>query len=291
MTSQPLPPDRLSATLDQALAGKRAPLEDFLQRASRLPGPRHNEALADAFAQLCRGYGARADALALHLARLSPDEAPGATPMEFLPVCGVLALGARAAADPAARALFLPELHARADDSRFRVRDAVVTALPRIGESAGDALVTEVASWMDGYFHAAAVLRALPSTAWLGAISDAGLVLERLDQAFELLKDAPRAAARYPGHKSLLETLLTTPRQLAVRFGVPLFDLLVRWSSVKDPVLRTIPAAVLEDRKLASRYHAEVARLKKALDATLPPVRNPDHYFGPTRRRSKGKKP
>lgn len=287
MPAPPLPPDRLSATLDEAIAGKRTPLTDLLSRASRLPGPRANDALAEAFAQLCRGRGARADAVALHLTRLTPDEAPGASPLEFLPVCGVIALGARAAGDPSARARFLPELHARADDRRFRVRDAVVAALARIGETAGDSLVSEVASWMDGYFHAAAVVRALATQGWLGAIRESGPTLARLDEAYVLVKDAPRAAARYPGHKALLEALMATPRQLAVRFGTPLFDVLVRWGQTSDPVLRSIPSVVLADAKLAGRFHDDVARLRSTLDASLPPPRNPDHDFGPTRRRGK----
>ena len=57
-----------------------------------------NTELAEAFAQACRSMGGRADAVALEMARLSPDAAPGATAHEYLPVCGVLALGARAAA-------------------------------------------------------------------------------------------------------------------------------------------------------------------------------------------------
>jgi hypothetical protein len=140
---------------------------------------------------------------------------------------------------------------------------------------------------MDGYFHAAAVLRALAAPAWLGAIEEPAPVFERLDEAFALVKNAPRAAARYPGHKALIEALRKTPRQLAVRFGVPLFDVLLRWAKTSDPILRTIPAAVLDDTKLASRFHADVARLRATLDASLPPPRNPDHDFGPTRRRGK----
>src|SRR5580704_14988006 len=123
--------DPLSRTLTDAVAGKRQPLFDLLARGSRLPGPRINGDLADAFAQACRTRGAAADAVALALARLSADEAPGGMALEFLPVCGIYALGARAAADPGVRATFLAELHARADDLRFRVRDAVVESLAR----------------------------------------------------------------------------------------------------------------------------------------------------------------
>jgi hypothetical protein len=281
----PPPPDRLATFLVEAIAGRPRALHDLLARGSRLPGTRANDALAEAFAQLCKGRGRAADPVALALAQLSPDAAPGASPLEFLPVCGVLALGARAAGDDTVRARFVSELHARADDSRFRVRDAVVVALARVGEARGDSLVKEVAPWMDGYFHAAAVLRALAYPSWLGAIKDIAPVLGRLDEAFLLAKDAPRAAARYPGHKALMVALTETPGVLATRFGVPLFDLLVRWAATDHPVMRTVPTAVLENARLGSRFSPEIARLRAALAASLPPPRNPDHDFGPTRKR------
>src|SRR5579863_1887802 len=108
--------DPLSRALDEAIAGRRAALFDLLARGSRLPGPRAHGALAEAFAQACRARGAAADPLALAMARLSADEAPGATALEFLPLCGVLAIAHRAAADEASRSALVTELHAHADD-------------------------------------------------------------------------------------------------------------------------------------------------------------------------------
>jgi hypothetical protein len=282
--------DPLSRALGEAVAGKRQPLFDLLARGSRLPGIRINTELADAFAQACRSMGSRADAVALAMTRLSADEAPGATAFEFLPVCGIHALGLRAAADPTVRAAFLRELHARADDLRFRVRDSVVESLAKVGEAAGDALLADVASWMDGYFHAAAVLRALGHDTWQGSLHDATAVVARLDEAFLLARDAPRAAARWPGHKALIETLAEAPSRVAARFGVPVFDMLVRWSTTNDPVLREGIAAILRSRKLASRFGPEMARLDAALKATTPAPRNPDHDFGPSRDRSKNRR-
>jgi hypothetical protein len=245
-----------------------------------------NSDLADAFAELCRARGARADAAATALARLSADVAAGGTAGEFLPVCGVFALAARAAADASARPRVLTELHARADDLRYRVRDAVVAGLARIGAAAGDALVADVAAWMDGYFHAAAVLRALESPAFLGAIRDSSAVVARFDAAFTLLRDAPRAAARWPGHKALLEVLSTAPAAAALTLGAPVFDMLERWTQVTDPVLRDAVRQILDSRKLRGRFGAEVDRIARALAASAPPVRNPDHDVGRTRDRS-----
>ncbi len=281
----PQPSDPLSVALDEAIAGRQGRLFDLLARGSRLPGPRANDALAEAFAQACRARGQASDRVIGRMCALSADEAPGATALEFLPVCGVLALGARSAADPSVRAHGLVQFHALADDPRFRVRDAVVDALSHVGGAAGDALVEGVVSWMDGYFHAGAVVRALSREPWISSLHDAGPVVARLDEAFTLVRDAPRAAARYPGHKSLVEALATAPVALALRFGVPVFDLLQRWSTARDPVLRDLLGAAVRDKKLANRFGSELHQLRAALEASQPPPRNPDHDFGPSRDR------
>jgi hypothetical protein len=281
--------DALGRALDAAIAGRAQALEDLLARGSGLPGKRANAPLAGAFAAACRSRGAAADGVALALARKSATAAPGGTALEFLPVCGVLAIGERAAADAKARGAMVAELHAHADDLRFRVRDAVVDALARAGEATGDALVAEVASWMDGYFHAAAVVRALAHDAWLPKLHDVNVVVARLDEAFALARDAPRAAARYPGHKALVEALETAPGLVAARFGVPVFDMLVRWSTVQEPALRRAIEQSVRVGNLAGRFAPEVARVRAALEESEPPPRNPDHYVGPTRGRGRKK--
>ncbi len=281
------PQDPLARALEEAMKGKQKALFDLLARGSHLPGPRMNEPLAEAFAAACRSRGPKADAVALALARLSAIEAPGATALEFLPVCGLYAIGARAFADETAREALMAELHSHADDSRFRARDAVVQALVRVGGAAGDALAANVASWMDGYFHAAAVVRALSSDAWLGSLHDSAAVVARLDQAFSLAFDAPRAAARWPGHKELLAAVERGVPIIAAHFGVPVFDMLVRWAATPESVLRELVARVITTRKLVSRFGADVTRVQRAIDAATPPPRNPDHNVGPTRDRSR----
>jgi hypothetical protein len=247
---------------------------------------RANDALATAFASACASRGPKCDGILYSLARLSVHQAPGATSLEFLPVCGIAGLSARALSDPSARGSVLAELHARVDDRRFRVRDAVVDALARIGGSTGLELVEEVSSWMDGYFHAAAVVSALARESWLGALHDPLPVLKRVDSAFALARDAPRAAARYPGRKELVDAIGRSIRPIALRFGVPVFDMLVRWCAVEDPELRRLVDECLADKRLRGRFNAEVDRARRALHSSEPPVRNPDHDVGRTRDRS-----
>jgi hypothetical protein len=276
----------LGRALDEAIAGRRLTLDALLARGSRLPGTRANDSLADSFAQECRARGAQADGVAVALARLNEEEAPGATALEFLPVCGILALGTRAAADERVRERFVSELHTHADDLRFRVRDAVVEALARTGARAGEWLLAEVGPWMDGYFHAAAVVRALTRESWLGTLHDAAPVIVRLDQAFERARDAPRAAARYPGRKALVEAVGLALGPLGVRFGAPIFAMLARWAATADPELRELVATTMENKRLENRFGPELAGVRAALDKSRPPTRNPDHDFGPSRDRS-----
>ncbi|HXX67244.1 MAG TPA: hypothetical protein VEK07_08685 [Polyangiaceae bacterium] len=273
--------------LDEAIGGRKEALFDLLARGSRLPGPRPNDALVDAFAQACRGRGAPADRVAFTMARLTVDDAPGATPLEFLPMCGVAAIGARAAGDPARRESLVAELHAHADDLRFRVRAAVIGALGQVGSAAGDELVAATAPWMDGYFHAAAVLEALGRDPWLSRVQDAAGAIRRLDEAFDLARRSPRAAARFPGRKALVEALSRAPVGLAVRFGPPVFEALIRWAATDDPELRGVLSGILAEGRLISRFGQDVQRVRRALDATRPPTRNPDHDVGSTRDRSK----
>ena len=284
------PSDSLVRALDGAIAGRQGALFDLLARGSHLPGTRMNVALAEAFALACRARGAQADAVALALARLSANEAPGATALEFLPVCGLCALGARAATDESVRARFVAELHGHADDLRFRSREAVVQALSRIGQAAGESLVRDVAPWMDGYFHAAAVVLALALDPWLGSLHDSDTVVARFDEAFALLQAAPRAAARWPGHKELLLALERATPSVALRFGASVFDMVERWSVVSDPTLREAIERVIGAKKLAGRHASDVDRVRRALDASRPAVRNPDHDVGPTRDRSRNRR-
>lgn len=279
--------DRLEQALESALRGDPQPLHVLLARGSGLPGPRYSQGLRDAFVQAALAAGARVDRLLAQLATLDADAAPGGTALEFIPVAAVAAAGARAAEDDGTLVPMLDLLHTAAEDLRFRVRDEVVLALAHVGARRGAGIASLLERWMDGYFHAAAVLRALSDPKWLATMEDPTPVLARLEEAFALVRDAPRSAARYPGHKALIEALHVAPGAAAARFGVPVFDRLVEWAKAKDPALREVVEKALGGSRLAGRYSQEVARVRRALEASAPPRRDPRTYVGPTRGRGK----
>jgi hypothetical protein len=270
--------DALIAGFKEALAGRPERLYVQLGIQSGLPGTRMNMLLAHAFATECLAAGKAADKLALEMALMSPEAAPGASPREFLPVCGTLALGARAAHeknDPKLRKRVIAILHEASEDMRFRVREIVPVALAKIGAQVGDPLVHELVGWMDGFFHASAALLAMMQPEFLAVINDEEAALARLDEAYALAKNAARATSRYPGRKALIDALSTVPKELAGRFGVPVFDHLVKWSNSEDPELRGSIESVLRSQKLLTRYAPEVKRVQAALAAALPPPRDP----------------
>lgn len=276
-TAEGLRNPAITAALEDAMRGSFDKLYKALALASGLPGPRMNIGVAVAFANECAARGKAADRVVDKLASLDAEIAPGASELEFLPVCGVVAVGVRAAKekDRKARAKALAFLHDTSEDLRFRVREAAATALARIGASDPHGTVREVATWMDGYFQAATVLRALGEQGWLDAIKDGETVLERLDEAFVLARDAPRSAVRWPGWKALHEELGRVPAAVAARFGVPAFDMMAKWSAVEMPELRDAIEKNLRDGRLGGRFAREVERVRDALNASAPVPRDP----------------
>ncbi len=283
-------PDPLGRAFDTALAGDTRPLFAFLARHSGLPGVHANQNIVLAFASHAATRGKRADGLARMLATLDADRAPGGTELEILPMCGVAAIGARAASDPKVVRASLELLEAAAEDLRFRVRDEVPRALARIGAVRGEPLVEELRGWMDGFFQSAAVLLAATDNGWLSTIHAPEPLVARLDEAFQLARGADRAAERYPGYKALVEALSTTPGVFAARFGAPVFDRLVAWSTVKEPMLRDAIRRSVGGTRLSKRFAADVARVLAALAASAPTRRDPLTDVGPTRRRGKKRK-
>ncbi len=275
----------LGPALDEAISGDPRALYARITRVSGLPGTRINMGVVEAFATECGSRGKQVDPLLRAMVLLDADQAPGGLAHEILPVCAVLALGERGATDAGGRPVALDLLHAAADDLRFRVRDMVPVALARIGKRQGDVLVAEVAPFMDGFFHAAAVLLALSMAPWLDATRNASGVVTRLAEAFDLARNANRAASRYPGHKALMEALVSAPAKIARKYPADVVDEIERWAKVKDPALRDVALGVAKG--LRSRFGEDAARIQGTLDRTAPLPRDPTLIVHGTRGRGK----
>ncbi len=267
--------EELATRLARAIQGDAAPLYQLLANTGGLPGVRVNARTVEAFARACGATGAGADRLVMRMVTLDALEAPGASEREILPVCAVAALGARAAGDPERVAEVLAAIHDRADDLRFRVREAVPDALARIGAASGEALVGRLDGWMDGFFHAAAVVVALAKPLWLDTLKEGEAAIARFDEAWTLAVEAPRSSARYPGYKALLEALSYAPGVLAARFRAPMFEAMVRWAGTSETPLQETLLANLNGSKMTGRLTDDVERVRRTLKASATPPRDP----------------
>lgn len=274
-TRETLRSDAVVRALEAALAGKPQELDRSLALASGLPGNEPNWRLAWGFANACAAAGARADALIERYVDLDADDAKGGTAFEFLPICGVFGAAARGR-DDAARAWALEVLHHAADDLRYRVRESVPRALVALGERDADALAASLAPWMDGFFHAAAVVLALSERAVADGVKRPELVAERLTDAFALVSTAQRSAARFPGFKALQDALVLAGPRLATRFGAPVLAVLEQVAQDKDPKVRALVEAILAKIARTARTDDPArAKVKQALEGAEKPPRDP----------------
>ena len=149
--------------------------EPYLLEHSGLPGPRGNIELGLAAAQVCDATQLR------RWAALDAQAAPTGGAGEFLAFCGVVGLG-RLLVEGDARAL--DELRAHANDSRWRVREAVAMALQRWGADDFDALATAMAGWARGsWLERRAAAAALCEPVLLTDVPRVQAVLAVLEQA------------------------------------------------------------------------------------------------------------
>lgn len=271
---------RIEAALEQAVTGGgMVALFDQLSRGSGLPGPRPNFELARAAGTAIAGYGVRADGV-LRALLGAEDEYPKIVAAE--------ALAARklAGVDPKGA---MEGLQSLVDDGRHLVRMGVVDALRVLLNARGDAIVTELSAWTDGYLQAHAALWALADRTLLASLKAGGEVLARLDEAFSFADLSPRAAERSQGLRELRKDLPAQIALIAARFPEALDWVLARTES-KRPETREVVAHAIAALRKSSLSHADTDRLTSSLQKAAPAPRDPSRIVQGTRKRGKGRR-
>lgn len=147
--------ERAIASLIQGFEsdGEIGPAEGYLAENSRLPGPRGNLELADAFADAVGEFTADdaylAWALSERLFISAPAcDAPVNDPREFVAFCGAVAAGAVGAAEESYRSDALGLLRHAARDSRWRLREAAAMGLQRLLAVDFDRVADSLGLWV-----------------------------------------------------------------------------------------------------------------------------------------------
>lgn len=280
MTTSELKSARIEAAIDKAVAGGgMADLLDALDRGSNLPGTRPNLELARAVGLALASRRGKADPIVRTL--LGQQK-------EYPVIVAAHALAQRVVAGVSAREA-MSDLYELAGDARHLVRLGVTSAVRTYLAAGGDAAIRELASWTDGYLQAHVLLEALADRELLARLTSGEEVLARLEEAFRLADDSPRAAERTQGLRSLRGGLPAQIAAIAARFPEAMTWVEARTAS-KRPETREVVDQVIIALRRSGLRNAEAARLHKALDASAKPPRDPSRIVQGTRKRSKGRK-
>jgi hypothetical protein len=133
--------------------GDEEKIMEYLISNSNLPGPRGNLELANAFAEVAEDHSIRNPQkiweLASRLTDVSPNEAPVNDPKEFLPFCGVVAIGAIGSAHTTYYLKAITFLKKQANDPRWRTREAVAMGIQKLIAKQSENTLKELENWIE----------------------------------------------------------------------------------------------------------------------------------------------
>jgi len=125
---------------------------EYLLSNSGLPGPRGNLELAKDFVGLVEDYVSKSSrrmwSLCVKLADVSPDEAPVNNPREFLPFCGIYAMGAIGSSSLTYFREALSRIRKSASDPRWRIREAVAMGIQELLAKQTQNTLKELEGWI-----------------------------------------------------------------------------------------------------------------------------------------------
>jgi hypothetical protein len=230
----------------------------YLVDHSRLPGPRANLELLEAAGDVLP----RDEALAL--AALPPGEAPSGSALEFLPCCGLTAVGRLLAEGATDTPDLVGRLRTAAGDERWRVREAVAIALQRWGDADLPAMVAAIEPWAAGTrLEARAAVAAICEPRLLSMAASVCAAVRILDAATGLLAATPVPRGE-PAR--VLRAALGYGWSVAVAadpaLALPAFE---RWTLVDDPDIRRLVRQNLGKARFGKGAPDAQARLMAAV--------------------------
>jgi hypothetical protein len=241
-------------------------LFDHIAVNSNLPGPRGNLELAAAFADLAGQYAQEQEAwlweLCMKMALVSPDEAPVNDPRELIPFCGAVGIGALGAACPTLFVEAMTSLRALANDSRWRMREAVPMALQRLIARHPQETLNALEQWASSgsplEMRAAAAGVAEPALLKNDETARAALKLHEIifDRVLEIEDRGPDA------FKALRKGLGYTLSVVVQALPEEGFALMRRLAATQDRDVLWIVRENLKKNRLVKYFPAEVEEIK-----------------------------
>lgn len=245
-------------------------LLDYLASNSNLPGPRGNLELAAAFANSLVDYDkpevGKIWKLCLKMTSISSEEAPVNSAREFIPFCGTVGIGSIAAANPAYFEYTLSILRELANDTRWRMREAVAMSLQKLIASNARLVFIDLQRWIEGgrLLELRAVAAGVAEPALLKS-EDIAKAAFRLNQ--EIIQKLRETEDRKSENVGVLRRALGYTLSVVI---VPLpkegLEYLRKLVKVDDPDIKWILKENLKKNRLVKNFPMEVDSLKKLLN-------------------------
>jgi hypothetical protein len=242
-------------------------IRGFLVSNSNLPGPRGNLELAEAFAEVVEDYSVTHPqeiwTLASRLADVPPREAPVNNPKEFLPFCGVVAIGAIGSVQSTFYRKAFAFLKEQADDPRWRTREAVAMGIQKLVAKQSRNTLKGLESWIE-------------NSEWLAMRAVAAGVAEPA-----LLRDEQTARKALELHKKIFAQILAVRERKSDEFktlrqalgyslsvvicAIPQegFEYMQQLVDSQDADILWVTKENLKKNRLIKNFPDEVAAIKK----------------------------
>ncbi|MDW5562180.1 MAG: hypothetical protein SA339_03060 [Methanomassiliicoccus sp.] len=252
------------------LAGDDRTIVNYLASNSNLPGPRGNLEMAEAFADLAGEMSIKEPIkiwkLAADMAAIPPEAAPVNDPMEMVPFCGTVAIGAIASAQEGLDEKAFALLRKMADDPRWRTREAVAMGLQRMIAKDGRAVMTELESWIKSgeWLRMRAAMAGVAEPALL---KDPELARRALDLHKGAIAEVQRSGNRKDeGFRTLRQALGYSLSVVVSECPGEGFRYIDRIAHTSDPDIRWIVKENLKKKRLTKSYPREVAEVTDILN-------------------------
>ena len=245
-------------------------IEKLLTEASNLPGPRGNLTLAYKFAECFEREDLSKEQIALLMrwVNLSEEEAPTNAPKEYLPFCGILALGAHYYyANQETKHLIMKAFKLAMNDNRWRTREGAAMGFQLIAEK-------DFSPVKEYFFKQLPYATELEKRAFVAALAHPPILKDKevarfsLQISAEILKSiltVNKEKRREETFKVLSKGLEYSLSVFAAALPEEGFNLFKSYAKYNDPGLNKIIKSNLGKSRLAKKYGEEIDEILKIM--------------------------
>ncbi len=249
--------------------GDEKKLTKYLLSNSNLPGRRANIELAKAFTMLIEEHWEKNDEFLWDfiksLISITPNQAPVNRPQEFLPFCATWALGSIGAISEVHFKESVHHLKKLANDSRWRIREAVAKGIHKLIETKSNKMLEELQTWIleDQWLLMRAVVTGIAEPRLL---KDGQTVRQALRFHKEVLNQVSNCKDRKSDEFKVLRKGLAYSLSVIVQ-AIPEdgFEYLEELTEYQDKDILWILKQNLNKNRLIKNYPSKVKELNKLL--------------------------